>query len=513
MNHGLVIVNSEGEVVLSNAAAQRVFGATTRAMSFEQWRERFLLLREDKRTPYAVHERPLSRAIKGETVEVDNVYFVDRASSETMWLNITARPILDEEGAIQGAFGIFRDISRRHQIEEVLLLRNRAIASAAEGITIADVSEPGLPIIYANEGCERLTGYSSNEILGKNLTLLQGPDTDPEAVATINEAIQGGRSCTVELILHRKDGSPFWSRLSLTPVHDLTGRTTHFVGVQTDISALKSTEERLRSARDELRAAYDRIKHNLHAAAEVQRSLLPTHLPDFSWGSVAWRFAPCDELAGDILNIIFLDDDHIGAYVLDVCGHGIAAALLSVTVRRFLSPTGSPSSMVHRRETPSSPPHAVSPAEVANRLNQRFAWDADRGQFFTLFYGVLNTKTGHFRYCSAGHPPPYRVGKGRPPSLLSGSGFPIGVGSRSYEECQTDLEPGDRVLVYSDGATDAMNPNHDLFTDERLLDAFVDHADVPLEEALSGMMLRLDDWREDVPFHDDVSLLALEFGK
>ncbi len=96
---------------------------------------------------------------------------------------------------------------------------------------------------------------------------------------------------------------------------------------------------------------------------------------------------------------------------------------------------------------------------------------------------------------------------------ISGSGFPIGVSSQAYEGQEAHLEPGDRVLIYSDGATDAMNRKHALFTDERLLEAFVDHADVHLEEALSGIMVRLDDWRENVPFRDDVSLLALERGK
>ena len=100
--------------------------------------------------------------------------------------------------------------------EEQLVLREEALAVTAEGVTISDASLPDNPIIYANRGFERLTGYSVEDVVGRNCRFLQGVDTDAAAVAEIRESVRGGRECTVQLLNYRKDGTPFWNRLSIT---------------------------------------------------------------------------------------------------------------------------------------------------------------------------------------------------------------------------------------------------------------------------------------------------------
>ena len=103
------------------------------------------------------------------------------------------------------------------------MLKERALAAAAEGITIADALAKDRPLIYVNEGFERLTGYSIAETLGSNCRFLQGPETNPETVRELSEAISQDRYCDVELVNYRKDGTPFWNRLSITPIRDKTG--------------------------------------------------------------------------------------------------------------------------------------------------------------------------------------------------------------------------------------------------------------------------------------------------
>ena len=98
-----------------------------------------------------------------------------------------------------------------------LALKDRALDVAAEGVTIADARLPDRPLIYVNEGFERVTGYPAAEVLGRNCRFLQGPDTDPAAVAEIRAAVAGERECVVEILNYRKDGTPFWNRLSITP--------------------------------------------------------------------------------------------------------------------------------------------------------------------------------------------------------------------------------------------------------------------------------------------------------
>lgn len=122
---------------------------------------------------------------------------------------------------------------------ELLLLKDRAMNAVREGITIADCSQPDMPLIYVNQGFERITGYPVAEVLGKNCRFLQGADTDPKAVAELRRAISEGQPCVVQLTNYKKTTNErFVNYLSLTPIRDTSGRLTHYVGVQSDITDL-----------------------------------------------------------------------------------------------------------------------------------------------------------------------------------------------------------------------------------------------------------------------------------
>jgi PAS domain S-box-containing protein len=153
-------------------------------------------------------------------------------------------------------------------LADQLALKDRALDVAAEGITIADARLPARPLIYANEGFERLTGYPVAEVLGRNCRFLQGPGSDPAAVAEIRAAIAAERECIVEILNYRRDGSSFWNRLSITPVRDDGGAVTHYIGIQSDVTARREAEDGLRRAKEAL-------DHDLRLAARVQQALLP----------------------------------------------------------------------------------------------------------------------------------------------------------------------------------------------------------------------------------------------
>ncbi len=225
------------------------------------------------------------------------------------------------------------------------VLLERALGAAGEGIVIADARLPDMPLIYVNPAFEAVTGYSRAETLGRNCRFLQGEDTDGAALAAIREAIAERRGVVVELLNYRKDGTPFWNRLSITPVQDAAGKVTHFIGVQSDV-----TERRL--AQEGLAAANRQMRRDLEAAARIQKSLLPTALPALPGVHVAWTFRPCQELAGDMLNVLPLGDDTLALFVLDVSGHGVPAALLSFTLARTLTATPGQSCLLQPRGTP-----------------------------------------------------------------------------------------------------------------------------------------------------------------
>jgi PAS domain S-box-containing protein len=128
----------------------------------------------------------------------------------------------------------------------------RAVDEAPVGITLSDPSLPDNPLVYANEGYTRLTGYSSDAVRGRNCRFLQGPDTDGESVARMREAVNNEETCSVELLNYREDGTPFWNRVTLAPLYE-DGELSHFVGFQEDVTEQKEAEALSRQRADALR--------------------------------------------------------------------------------------------------------------------------------------------------------------------------------------------------------------------------------------------------------------------
>lgn len=144
-----------------------------------------------------------------------------------------------------------QEIEIRKTAEKQLRLLERAIAASSNGIVVSDAQLPDRRVIYVNSGFERITGYSAKEMVGKNCRFLQGSETKQPGLMELRQAIAEGRDCQVVLRNFRKDGTPFWNELAISPVFDAEGNLTNFVGVQQDVTArleaeaaLKASEER-----------------------------------------------------------------------------------------------------------------------------------------------------------------------------------------------------------------------------------------------------------------------------
>jgi sigma-B regulation protein RsbU (phosphoserine phosphatase) len=227
-------------------------------------------------------------------------------------------------------------------------------------------------------------------------------------------------------------------------------------------------------------------------------------LPEVDRARFAWTFRPCDELAGDILNIYQLDADHIGFYVLDVSGHGVPAALLSVTVSRLLAPHG-PSSLLRRPADGG----LAAPREVLEQLNRQFSREQSE-QFFTLFYGVLDLASLKLCDANAGHPGPQIVSEPGVIRTLQNSSFPVGVVNEpAYEDDVVELCPGDRLWLYSDGLVEAMNKDGDQFGQARLERELRTASTVPVGDGVERLLRVVENWAGPNGPQDDISLIAL----
>ncbi len=151
----------------------------------------------------------------------------------------------------------------------------------------------------------------------------------------------------------------------------------------------------------------------------------------------------------------------------------------------------------------------LSPVEVADCLSRRFRFDQDTEQFFTFLYGILNCRTGEFRWVSAGHPGPACVPRNGKPHILRATGLPIGVGEAGYREHTLQLARGDRLYLYTDGVTDAADAAGELFGKERILASLDRARDASLEDSLGSLLADTKGWR--VRARDDVSVVALEW--
>ena len=274
---------------------------------------------------------------------------------------------------------------------------------------------------------------------------------------------------------------------------------------------LREAFAKIERQNQELLSANHRMKQDLDAAARVQRTLLPEGFPEIAGLQFAWTYRPCDELAGDALNIVRINQDLIALYLLDVSGHGVPAALLSVTATRSLHPrAGGASSVV---AGPGANPDAVDPVQVASRLNTLYPMDSNGNHYFTMIYGLLNIRTHELRFTVAGHPAPILVRDGSPPERLDAAGLAIGMFDEAeYDESVIHLQPGDRLYLHSDGLTEEVNAQDEEFGDDRLLTAIADSQAVGLQDSIESLVQKVVAWRGEEHLRDDVSLLAVSVG-
>ena len=271
---------------------------------------------------------------------------------------------------------------------------------------------------------------------------------------------------------------------------------------------LAAQNSKLEASNREIRKTNERMKKSLLSAASIQQSFLPPHEVDAGSARFCFHYQPCDELAGDTLNIVKLDEAHVAVYAIDVSGHGVPAALMSVHLSRILTRRRGPDAILFDGADGARKPAA--PAQIAEQLNRRFTFDPVNQQYFTMMYGLVDLKAREFRYTSAGHPGPVLVSGGRAEILKP---MPPAVGfiaNASFSERTLKLSSGDRLLFYTDGIFEMANGEEEEFGEERLAETFLASSGDPLNEAVTKVVFAARKWGGGRNFDDDISVLATE---
>ncbi len=360
-----------------------------------------------------------------------------------------------------------------------------------EGVVIVDNQ---LRVVFANEALLRLGMYNREEVQGFTPDAIFPAKDIPYLLRQHESGHRYGRSRS-EFYLPRKNGEKIPAIFSGRVIQGPDGQEYALL-IVTDISAQKRVEEQLRQSNALLEKRQMEIEEELSLAARVQQSLAPQNL---AWNdvSVETYYNPARTIGGDF-GVVFPHDEQVLTVLMcDVSGHGIGSALMA---NRIYSET------LHQLERKTSPGNLLR--HVHDFVHDRLATDT----FFFTMAAVRFTQRGrHMTFAAAGHPPAMLASKGHVRLLESQNGI-LGcltetAPSESVDEI--DLEPGDRLVLYTDGLDEVFNHHEEMLGVDGLSQLVLDSAELPLPEMRQAILDGVAAWSHG-PLVDDVSLVIVE---
>ncbi len=385
---------------------------------------------------------------------------------------------------------------------EQLKKEDKMVSKILEQVAVGIVcASPEGKFLRVNQRFSEIVGYPQEDILKfsfKDITYPDDLESNLEQFEKLSKGISQNFSMEKRYI--RKDKSLVWVNLSVSLVRDANGKTDYYIGIIEDISKRKLFEEQIIRQNKSM-------KFELEMAAKVQQELLPINCPNNESVKFSWKFKPKVYVAGDMLNVFSLDPDNIGIYILDAKGHGVSAALKAVTISHMLKAFSDTESCMGAKIIRNQ---IYSPSKTISYLNQKFT-DNSGGDFFTIFYGVLNIKTLTLSYSLAGHIPPVLMSNDGSLSLINRGGPAVGILPNAlYLDYTLDLNSGDKMLLYTDGIVEAEDIDGNQFGLERMLNILDTHKKESVSVITTTTMEEIEKHVKDCEPQDDISILAFE---
>jgi sigma-B regulation protein RsbU (phosphoserine phosphatase) len=431
---------------------------------------------------------------------------ITRKNGTVFWGSATKMPWRNAAGEIIGTFGLTRDITDLKNVEDELTRERNLLRTIIDHLpSRVFVKDSACRYVLNNRAhLDSLGLGEQKDALGHTITEFHPGARGQQAEEDDRQVLRGGAPI---LNQERSDfgsgGSVHWALSTKVPLRDAQGNISGLVGVSHDITRRKQAE-------DELRRTSEAMEADLRMACRIQEAFLPRAYPIFPRGvppeastlRFAHRYIPATTLGGDFVHILPISDSRCGVLVCDVMGHGVRAGLLTALIRGVVE---------ELEERASDPAHVIG--EI-NRGLMPIMEQTGELVFATAAFAVIDTDSGTLSYSNAGHPWPLvrRGTSGAVDALVSGDPEPAAglVENFAYTSSTTSFDPGDCLLLYTDGLFEASNAEGVMFGEARLREAVGREPSSTGAEMIDRLIAEIRAFTGRSEFEDDICALAVE---
>ena len=478
----------QGYYSYSSNAVQQILGFSPKDVIGKHYTEFLTSKDKAKQLRYAVSHQPF--------YALTNHY--RHKDGHLVFTESTGLPIIDADGKLLKWRGVDRDITARKHFQDALIDGEKRTRLIIESSLNAIVIMDSYDIVSDwNHQAEEMFGWSCAEAIGQRLDELIIPARLRNAHRQgLQQFLRTGNgpllNQLIEQVAMRRDGTEFPVEISIAPLK--LGNAYIFSGFIRDITARKAAEQKIRQAEVDLAIAQNEIK----IAQRIQASLLPSAPIKTAHFEIVGFCQPADQVGGDYFDYFYRDDQHLDMIIADVSGHAIGPALFMVETRSAIR------TQANRQG---------SPAQTLDMLNNFLFEDLDNADYFiTLFYLQYNVATRQLSFANAGHPPPLLLSPLQQACRqLDADGMILGVRKQLvFEEQTAMLTVGDLILLYTDGLTEAENPDGEFFGLERVSAVFINNARQSPQAIITALLTELKLFCLRDTFNDDITLMVFK---
>jgi PAS domain S-box-containing protein len=482
LEEGIIVADAAGHLRPANPAAVRILGTRVTTDPAAGWEPEASLWNADGRTPLPPERHPLCRALRGEDVEGEEHLLRNESDGEGRWVGVSARPLRDPTGRVVGALLAVRDLTDRRRSEADLHRLSSAVAQTTDAVLIADRSGR---VVYVNPSFEALTGVPRDEALALAPHAMLQSLHDPGVYDTIRATTLIGLPFRDTVVHRPRGGNAYPADETVTPVKDASGAITHVVVVARDASERRRLEEK---------------EFSLRLAGQLQQRLYPARPPCVAGLDVAGSVVAAEETCGDCFDYLEAPDGALAIAVGDVSGHGLGPALIMAQARAYLRAVAGSRS---------------APWDVLRTLNGHLCRDLPDDRFVTLLLVAVDPRTCRLTWASAGHVAGLLVDReGALKARLPASGPPLGIfPDEPYPATEPlTVEPGDALILVTDGVTECRSPLGEEFDERGILDVARANATASAAVMLDALHDRLRGFSAGAPPRDDVTVVVCRVG-